>query len=42
MDDQNQTGVSGTGDRIALTVFFIGAALLVAGVVMYLAVVVAG
>jgi hypothetical protein len=29
--------VSGPGDRIALTVFFIGVALLAAGVVMYFA-----
>jgi hypothetical protein len=37
MDDQNQSWVSGPGDRIALTVFFIGVALLAAGVVMYFA-----
>ena len=42
MADQDNTWVSSLGDRIALTVFFIGAALLVAGVVMYLAAVVAG
>lgn len=38
MDDQNRTWVSGPGDWIALTVFSVGVALLMAGVVMYFAV----
>jgi hypothetical protein len=37
VDEQNHTWASGPGDRIALTVFFIGTALLSAGIVMYLA-----
>jgi hypothetical protein len=39
MDDQGNMWASGPSDRIALTVFFFGVALLAAGVVMYLAVV---
>jgi hypothetical protein len=37
MDDQDNMWVSDRGDRIALTVFFIGVALLAAGVVIYFA-----
>ena len=37
MADQDNTWVSSLGDRIALTVFFIGVALLAAGIVMYFA-----
>jgi hypothetical protein len=42
MDDQNHPWVSGQVDRIALTVLFVGVALLVAGVVVYFAVAAAG
>jgi len=35
MADQDNTWVSSLGDRIALTVFFIGVILLAAGIVMY-------
>jgi hypothetical protein len=37
MDDQDNMWASGPGDRVALIVFFIGVALLAAGVVMYFA-----
>jgi hypothetical protein len=38
VDNQNHFAwLSGPGDRIALTLFFIGVALLVAGIVMYFA-----
>jgi hypothetical protein len=37
VDEQNHTWASDPGDRIARTVFFIGMALLGAGIVMYLA-----
>jgi hypothetical protein len=35
MADQDNTWVSSLGDRIALTVFFIGVVLLATGIVMY-------
>jgi len=37
MADQDNTWVSSLGDRIAVTVFFIGVTLLAAGIVMYFA-----
>jgi hypothetical protein len=35
VDDPNHTWVSGAGERIALAVFFVGMALMAAGIVMY-------
>jgi len=38
MDDQSQvTWLTSAGDRLALTVFFIGVTLLATGIVMYFA-----
>jgi hypothetical protein len=35
VDDPNHTWVSGAGERLALAVFFVGMALMAAGIVMY-------
>jgi hypothetical protein len=35
VDDPNHTWVSGAGERLALAVFFVGMALMAAGIAMY-------